>query len=117
MRNMVPVEPIFPEFRLFQSALCHARTSGKSGYVGHDRQKDPKTGSKCNSYFMGECCSYGNSDGLRVIIRLLIDNGVPSLGHREICLMKGYTNVGISIQPHKDYEFNCVLDFAAIGYE
>jgi len=117
MRNMVPVEPIFPEFRLFQSALCHARTSGKSGYVGHDRQKDPKTGSKCNSYFMGECCSYGNSDGLRVIIRLLIDNGVPSLGHREICLMKGYTNVGISIQPHKHYEFNCVLDFSAIGYE
>ena len=111
MRSMEPVPPVYPELQLFQSALCHARTSGKSGYVGHDRQKDPKTGSKCNSYFMGECCSYGYDDGLGIILQLLIDNRVPSLGHRKICLSEGYTKVGISIQPHERYDFNCVLDF------
>lgn len=111
MRSMEPVPPVYPELPLFQSALCHARTSGKSGYVGHDRQKDPKTGSKCNSYFMGECCSYGYDDGLGIILQLLIDNRVPSLGHRKICLSEGYTKVGISIQPHERYGFNCVLDF------
>ena len=111
MRSMEPVPPVYPELQLFQSALCHARTSGKSGYVGHDRQKDPKTGSKCNSYFMGECCSYGHEDGLGIILQLLIDNRVPSLGHRKICLSEGYTKVGISIQHHERYDFNCVLDF------
>ncbi len=111
LRTMTPVPPVSPEFKLFQSALCHARTSGKSGYVGHDRQKDPKTGSQCNSYFTGECCSYGYNDGLGIILQLLIDNRVPSLGHRIICLTEGYTNVGISIQPHARYGFNCVLDF------
>ncbi len=111
LRTMAPVHPIFPEFKLFQSALCHARTSGKSGYVGHDRQKDPKTGSKCNSYYTGECCSYGYEDGLGVIIQLLIDNNVPSLGHRILCLTHGFNMVGISIQPHQRYGFNCVLDF------
>jgi uncharacterized protein YkwD len=111
LRAMAPVPPVFPEFRLFQSALCHARTSGKTGYVGHDRQKDPRTGSSCNSFFMGECCSYGRNNGLGIILQLLIDNGVPSLGHREICLSRGYTNVGISIQPHEGYNYNTVLDF------
>jgi uncharacterized protein YkwD len=111
MRTMMPVPPIFPEFKLFQSALCHARTSGKTGYTGHDRQKDPRTGSKCNRFFMGECCSYGYDDGLGIILQLLIDNQVPSLGHREICLSEIYSEVGISIQPHERYGFNCVLDF------
>lgn len=111
MRNMAPVPPVFPEFKLFQSALCHARTAGKAGYTGHDRQKDPKTGSKCLSFFIGECCSYGYDDGLGIILQLLVDDGVPSLGHREICLSERYSFVGISIQPHSRWDFNSVLDF------
>jgi uncharacterized protein YkwD len=111
MRSMSPVPPVFPEKSVYESALCHARVSGKIGYVGHNRQTDPKTRKKCTSFFMGECCSYGYDDGLGVILQLLIDNGVPSLGHRKICLSEGYSVVGISIQSHERYGFNCVLDF------
>lgn len=111
MRTMAPVPPVFPDKDLYESALCHAKTLGKTGYTGHDRQTDPKTGKKCKSLFMGECCSYGRSSGLGVILQLLIDNGVPSLGHRKICLSEGYSTVGISIQSHKSYGFITVLDF------
>jgi len=35
---------------------------------------------------------------------------VPSLGHREI-LFTDFTKIGVSIQPHKKYGWNTVLDF------
>ena len=61
---------------------------------------------------MRELCIYlyGEDDGLGVVCQLLIDNGVESLGHRNICLGK-YANVGISMQAHKKYSVNTVLDF------
>ena len=111
MRSMAPVEPIFPDYTGYQSAECHARALGLSGSRGHKRIKDPKTGKMCEENYWGECCSYGEDSGLGVILQLLIDNGVESLGHREICLSSEYGKVGISLQSHKVYGYNCVLDF------
>ena len=93
-----------PNQKLFESAKCHAIESGEKGYVGHDRFK-------CIKYFMGECCQYGVSEALDIVIDLLVDQGVSSLGHRRICLSPGYTELGVSIQPHKSYGVNAVLDF------
>jgi hypothetical protein len=87
----------------WESAKCHAVFSGNTGYVGHDRHN-------CESYFWGECCQYGSSDPLNIILQLLIDEGVPSLGHRRICL-GSYHEIGVSIQPHSGYGSNAVLDF------
>ena len=90
----------------YESALCHAIESGKSGYTGHDRFNK-----KCEDqkHFLGECCDYGNSEPLKIVLSLLIDEGVPSLGHRKI-LLDNYTKVGLSIKPHKNYETNTVID-------
>ncbi len=97
--------PLQPSQVLFQSAFCHALNSGKAGYVGHDR----KWG--CRSSFRGECCSYGFDDALDIVMQLIIDDGVPSLGHRSICLSTTYNELGVSIQPHSAYSYNAVLDF------
>jgi uncharacterized protein YkwD len=97
--------PLFkPNQKLYESAKCHARESGISGYVGHER-------TKCAEYFMGECCHYGVEEPLQIVIDLLIDQGVSSLGHRKIILDPGYTELGVSMQPHKGYGINTVLDF------
>jgi len=95
-----------PERTLFESARCHATTSGEVGYVGHNRR--PQSCKKLET-FLGECCQYGYKDPLSIIMDLLIDEGVPSLGHR-IILFKPHTQIGISIQPHKRYRWNAVLD-------
>jgi hypothetical protein len=47
---------------------------------------------------------------LEIVLQLLIDEDVPSLGHRRILLEK-YQTIGVSIQPHSHYGFNAVLDF------
>jgi len=103
LQRIKPLPVLKPNRRLFESAQCHAIESGERGFVGHERFK-------CEEYFMGECIHYGESDALEIVTSLLIDQSVKSLGHRKICL--GYfTEMGVSIQPHKGYGKNSVLDF------
>lgn len=104
MLKMKPVPALKPDKILFESAECHAESMGKAGLIGHGRLQG------CKSSFSGECCSYGVSNPLDIVIQLLIDSGVSSLGHRYICLGT-YSKVGVSIKPHKSYGTNCVLDF------
>lgn len=100
------LNPLQPDSLAFRSAKCHAITSGKTGYVGHDRKRN-----ECEKDFFGECCDYGHEDPLDIVMALLLDYDVPSLGHRDICLSELYTSIGPSIQPHKKYRYNAVLDF------
>jgi uncharacterized protein YkwD len=98
---------LYPDNACFISAKSHAYQSGITGYVGHER-KTP--GSKSKEHFNGECCEYGHSDPLDIVLSLLIDVGIPSLGHRVVCL-GDYAKLGVSLQPHKRYSINTVLDF------
>ena len=108
MENMKALDILQPDKQTFQSAQCQAITSGKIGYVGHNRQTN---NCKRLAHFYGECCSYGETDALGIVMQLLIDEGVPGYGHREICFSDEYTSIGVSIQPHKQYGLNAVLDF------
>ncbi|MCX6286717.1 MAG: hypothetical protein NTY96_06345 [Bacteroidetes bacterium] len=103
LQDLKPLPILKPNRKLFESAQCHATESGELGYVGHDRVK-------CSEYFIGECCHYGVSDALNIVTSLLVDRWVESLGHRKICL-DTYTELGVSIKPHKGYGENSVLDF------
>lgn len=105
---LTPQNLLYPDKDCFTSALCHATSSGASGYVGHVRLND-----ECNKKrkYNGECCDYGYSDPLDIVMALLYDIEVPSLGHRMIC-MSSYQKIGVSIQPHKRYGHTAVLDFS-----
>lgn len=107
LQQMDPLPMIIDNEKCYQSALCHALLSGKTGYVGHKRNSEECEKKK---YFHGECCDYGSNDPVEIIIHLLVDKDIASLGHRKILLGK-YTSAGVSIQPHIDYRFNTVLDF------
>ncbi|MEP7141820.1 MAG: hypothetical protein ABI707_03060 [Ferruginibacter sp.] len=93
--------------KCFISAECHAKTSGEAGYAGHSRRSDE---CKTKQHFFGECCHYGNAAPINIIVTLLIDEDIPSLGHRKI-LLGNYSTIGVSIQSHKAYRYNTVLDF------
>lgn len=107
MKKQQPLNVLQPDKRSFESAQCHAETSGETGYVGHDRKsKDCKR----LLNFTGECCDYGNNNPIDIVLSLLIDEDIPSLSHRTICLT-GFNKIGVSIQPHKSYRYNTVMDF------
>lgn len=114
LRAMQPVSPLKSSQAMYQLAQCHAIESGKTGYVGHSRQK----GCNAKGRYNAECCAYGkasytNEPALNYVLQLLVDEGVPSLGHREIILMAWLKSAGVSIQPHISYGENVVIDFSA----
>ncbi len=107
LQQQKPLPVLILNEKCYRSANCHAITSGKKSYVGHDRLSDE---CKNNQYFSGECCSYGYKAAIDIVLTLLIDKDVPDLGHRN-ALLGDYKSCGVSIQPHLKYGFNAVIDF------
>jgi hypothetical protein len=102
LMKMEPVKPIMPDKEMYEYASCFALEQSKTGAVGHDRKT-------CKDGNTAECCSYGMKKPLDIVMQLLIDHDVKSLGHRNICL-GSYLRAGVSIQTHPGYKNCAVLD-------
>ncbi|OJJ20870.1 hypothetical protein BKI52_09825 [marine bacterium AO1-C] len=116
LRRTRGLEPLKPSESLTKAADYHAQDMGKTGKIGHNSSDGTSPNKRIRKYFKGytwgENCSYGYSDAIGIVMQLLIDDGVSSLGHRKNILKKGFKYVGVSIEPHKQYRYNCVMDFA-----
>ena len=102
---------------LYKMAKAHSSTQGKTRETGHDRTNGSDFSSELNKYgksysYAGENISYGAETARDILIQLLVDDGVSSLGHRKNLLSKEFTAVGISYDTHKAYRHMCVMDFA-----
>ena len=107
--SMAPVAALSPSSTLRDEAECLAKLQARTGTIGHER------GSRCPrapQRMWAENCSYGYSGGRDIIISLLIDENVPSLGHRENCLNPGLKRCGIFQGDHARYGRMAVMDFA-----
>lgn len=104
LKEMKPVRPLYPDKKMYELALCWAKEAGERGIIGHDRKQ-------CRDGYFAECCTYGRTTAIEIVMSFLIDEGVSSLGHRKICLSNEYEVVGISQQDHSTYGTNTVLDF------
>ena len=103
MNKMKPLTALIPDSIMTENAKCFAIESGKRGYVGHKRKQ-------CEEKNFAECCSYGMETGKEIIMQLLIDHDVPSLGHRKICFDETMTSIGVGISTHKKWDTCCVIE-------
>jgi hypothetical protein len=111
LKNVKGLQALYPEKDLYKAAEGHAIKSGKNGQVGHqgfDARFKPLM-KKYNS--VAENCAYGFDKAVDISVQLLVDKDIPSLGHRINMLNPDFNSVGVSIQPHKKYRYNCVMDF------
>tara|TARA_B100000902_G_C27050815_1_gene784053 strand:+ start:184 stop:801 length:618 start_codon:yes stop_codon:yes gene_type:complete len=99
--------PVYPNKDLWLLAKCHAIKSGEKGLLGHKR-----FGCQELDFNQSECCSYGLQFAIDIVIQLLIDHNIYDLGHRKIILDPQQSFLGVSIQDHKAYRYNAVLDFS-----
>jgi uncharacterized protein YkwD len=60
----------------------------------------------------GEANAYGPTDARSIVIGLLVDDGVPSRGHRVGLLNPIFTLAGVSYGLHATYHAMCVIDLA-----
>ena len=104
LNAMQPLKPLVFDLTMYEIAKCWCLESGKSGEIGHTRKY-------CKSGYSGECCSYGFSGALDIVMQLMVDNNIPGHGHRKIILTPYFTKIGIKNGSHKKYSFCSVIDF------
>jgi uncharacterized protein YkwD len=98
-------------------AKLHAEDMGRSGSIGHTSSDGTPFAERVRSKAkaggrIAENCDYGHETALDIVMALLIDDGIASLGHRKNILEPAYQWVGIAIAEHKTYRVNTVMDFA-----
>ncbi len=104
---------LYSQNNLFMIARDHAIKSGKLGREGHKGFKSRFKPVMEIYNYVGENCYYGREEPVVIVIKLLIDEGVEDLGHRVNMLEPSFNSVGVAIKPHKQYGYNCVMDFGA----
>lgn len=107
-----------PNQKLYQAAQYHANDMGKTGKMAHSSSNGTSFSKRIYKFYsragaIAENCGYGNKNALGFVMQLLIDEGVPSLGHRKNILADNYKSIGVSIRPHKKWGANCVQDFSS----
>lgn len=118
LRNSPSLPLLKPHQTLYEAANKHAVASGREGRLGHkssagtfEQRLKPLTGEF--SYLL-ENCDYGSSKAMDIIMNLMIDEGLPEVGHRKNILHEQVNAVGAAIAPHKTYGHTCVQVFGKI---
>lgn len=116
LKSASRVSPLKSSPVLTKLARDHAMDMGNRGKVGHESSDGTtfvnRIREKIKTGMIAENCDYGNTDPLDIVMSLLIDDGIVSLGHRKNILYPKLGVVGIAIEKHKTYGMNCVMDFA-----
>jgi len=117
VRRQRPMAPLGENERLDQSAMDFADRAGPAGIMGHVGpdgstviQRIRDTGLWPMS--AAEDIAYGPDTAVAVVRGLIIDDGVPSRGHRSAIFDPGYQVAGVGCGPHRVYHIMCVIDFA-----
>jgi len=107
---------LMPEKGLSLAAKDHVSDQRKTGQTGHNGSDRSTPVSRCARYgkgeYIGENIDYGNNVGRTIVINLLVDDGVPSRGHRENIMNGDYSQTGISAGTHPEYENMCVIVYS-----
>jgi uncharacterized protein YkwD len=117
LMNAEPLDSLRPSRGLSLAAKDHAEDQGLTENIGHTGKDGSSPFDRVERYGQwlttaGENIDYGNNDARRIVLSLLIDDGVSSRGHRTNIFNLQFKAAGIACGPHKKYGSMCVIDFA-----
>ncbi|GHU62947.1 lipoprotein [Spirochaetia bacterium] len=120
LSKMKSVALLTPELGLSLGAKDHTNDQGKTGQTGHDGSDRSTPFTRINRYgsgykTAGENLAYGGTSGRDMVTQLLIDDGVPSRGHRTNIMNKDFSQTGVSFGTHAQYRTMCAITYAS-GY-
>lgn len=122
LKNIRLLPVFWPDEALSWVARQHAKDLNKNNFAGHTSSNGKTAKERIATMYpkksSGENIAFGFSSGLGNVCLLLIDKGVPDLGHRKMILNTAaqLNTVGVSIQPHKTYRHCAVIDFVALPH-
>jgi uncharacterized protein YkwD/type VI protein secretion system component Hcp len=117
LRGRQPAPPLVLETKLEASASRLAEDLGPKGGLGHTGSDGSTLRTRMQdagvyASVMEEDVSLMQTTALGIVRQLIIDDGVPSRGHRSVMFNPNLTLVGFGGAPHATYGTMCVLDFA-----
>jgi uncharacterized protein YkwD len=111
-----PAGMLYPHEGLYRSAEALAGDQAQSGNTGHQGSDGSSMELRLQKHIrqflaVAENIHYGADDVRLIVIYLLIDDGVPSRGHRKNIMDTRYNSCGAAIGSHPVYRKVCVIDF------
>lgn len=119
LENSSPTPVLSPCKGLALAARDLAQDQGSTETTGHTGNDGSDMSTRIERYgrwdgYVAENISYGFNEARHIVIALLIDDNVPSRGHRKNLLDNSFNHVGVTIGPHRRYRAMCVMDFASV---
>jgi hypothetical protein len=97
------------------AAADHAAYQSATGEIGHQsRGRGPgeRVMARGGGRFVSEVISYGQRSARDVVRQFLVDDGVPSRGHRLLLLTGHYRFAGVGCDSHARWQAMCVVKLA-----
>jgi uncharacterized protein YkwD len=105
---------------LARAAQDHCEDIGATGAFSHDGSDGSSMSDRVARYgewqtTCGENISFGSSTAEDIVMQLIIDDGVPSRGHRNNILNRAFGTSGVGFAKHKAMRQVCTIDYSG-GY-
>ena len=119
-----PVGPLRFNEGLARAARLHAQDIGPKGSIEHVGSDGARLSQRLNRLgtwhgLIAENIGTLEEDPRQVVIQLLVDDGVPSRGHRHNLFNPDLHQAGVGTAPHRHYKVVTVIDYAngfALGH-
>jgi Cysteine-rich secretory protein family len=119
LKKANPLKAFTPHSLLFKTATAHAKDLSSTGKLSHNSSNGDDFFTRITKSGLqgcaGENINYAtNNTAAEAVILLMLDNGVPNLGHRKALLNPDYLSIGVALATFKSgkvlvQDFGCNL--------
>ena len=118
LKKATPLPALTASEGMSRAAEDHVRDQGPKGTTGHDGSDGSRPWDRVARYgtwdvVVGENLAYGPDQARRVVMGLIIDDGVPDRGHRKNIFSEEFRFIGVACGPHRVFRTMCTVDYAA----